>query len=283
MRSKISLYSKPFSNINSYYEMVDVAAEYGINLETINLMELSEPDLEFAKKLRKYADEKNVKVTCVSVGLNLVGDDSREMIEKMKKYADVAAILGSPYLHHTAAFYFLNPDEVLKNRDEYLKKGIEAIKEIYDYAEKLGVLTIHEDQGFIFNGVDGFRAIKEQSGRPTGVVADFGNILFADGVIEDFIPEFADKIVNVHIKDYTSSPEGTYEADEFTLMSIGHRKLDDCAFGKGVVNFDRGFEELRKIGYDGYYAMECPPLGDERKTFEENIKFLERYINKSCD
>lgn len=283
MNSKISLYTTPFSSVKSYFEMVDIAAEYGLNLETINSFELKEPDLEFAKKLRKYADEKNVKVTCVSVGMNIVGEDSREMIEKMKKYADVAAILGSPYLHHTVAFYFFNPDEVLKNHEEYLKKGIAAIQEIYDYAEKLGVRTLHEDQGFIFNGVDGFGSIKELSGRNTGVVADFGNILFADGAIEDFIPVFADRIMNVHIKDYTSAPEGTYEADEFTLMSIGHKKLEDCAFGEGVVNFDRAFEELEKMGYDGYYALECPPLGDERKTFENNIKFIERYINRSRD
>ena len=283
MNSKISLYSTPFSSVKSYFEMVDIAAEYGLNLETINSFELKEPDLEFAKKLRKYADEKNVKVTCVSVGMNIVGDDSREMIEKMKKYADVAAILGSPYLHHTVAFYFFNPDEVLKNRDEYLEKGIAAIQEIYDYAEKLGVRTLHEDQGFIFNGVDGFGKIRELSGRNTGVVADFGNILFADGAIEEFIPKFADKIMNVHIKDYTRVPEGAYEADEFTLMSIGHKKLQDCAFGEGVVDFDRAFEELEKMGYDGYYAMECPPLGDERKTFEDNIKLLERYINRNHD
>ena len=283
MNSKITLYSPPFSSVKSYFEMVDIAAEYGLNLETINLLELSEPDLEFAKKLRKYADEKNVKVTCVSVGMNIVGDDSREMIEKMKKYADIAAILGSPYLHHTVAFYFFNPDEVLENRDEYFKKGIAAVQEVYDYAEKLGVRTIHEDQGFIFNGVGGIGAISELSGRNTGVVADFGNILFADETIEDFIPKISNKIVNVHIKDYTSSPEGTYEADEFTLMSIKHNKLEDCAFGEGVVNFDRAFEELEKMGYDGYYAMECPPLGDERKTFENNIKFVERYINRNRD
>ena len=57
MHEKICLYSTPFSNVTSYLQMVDIAAKYQIqNIETINGWELAKPDLEFARKLRSYAD-----------------------------------------------------------------------------------------------------------------------------------------------------------------------------------------------------------------------------------
>lgn len=280
MNSRISIYTPPFSKIKSYYEMVDIAEKYGLNAETINLMELSEPDVEFAKKLKSYADARNVRFTCVSAGLNLVGENAEEMIERAKRYADVASILGSPYLHHTIAFDIFNPQEVIGHREEYLKRGTEAVAEIFDYAATVGVTTLHEDQGFVFNGVDGIKAIGKMSGRKTGVVADFGNILFDDTEIQDFIPFFADSIANVHLKDYKIYPKGTYEKNDQDLISKRGNKLVDCALGEGAVDFDRGFEELEKIGYNGYIAIECPSLDNEEQTFENNIKFIERYLNK---
>ena len=50
------------------------------------------------------------------------------MLEKLKGYAQVAAILGSPYLHHTIANDFLNPDNVTPYKDEFFKRGIELLK-----------------------------------------------------------------------------------------------------------------------------------------------------------
>lgn len=280
LTNKISLYVPPFSYIKSYFEMVDVAAEYGIgNVETLNIMDLEKPDLEFAKKLRAYADEKGVKFTCCSVGVNLVGDDAGEQIELTKRFADIAVILGSPYLHHTIAFDFRNPEKIIKNRETYFKRGIEAAREIYDYADKIGVRAIYEEQGYVVNGIDGFGRLMDEIDRESGVVADFGNILFADDKIEDLIPLHKEKIVNVHIKDYITLSKDSPEVKEGDLRSAGGTILRDCPFGEGVVNFERAFAELKKIGYDGYYATECPPMGeDEEATFKKNIKILNEYI-----
>ena len=280
MTNKISLYVPPFSHIKSYFEMVDVAAKYGIgNVETLNILDLEKPDMELARKLRAYADEKGVKFTCCSVGVNLVGDDAREQIELTKKFADIAVILGAPYLHHTIAFDVSNPEDVIKNREVYFQLGIKAAREIYDYADKLGVRAIYEEQGYVVNGLDGFGRLMSEIDRASGVVADFGNILFADDKVEDFIPEYEGKIANVHIKDYIALPKDSADAREVELRSESGTILRDCPFGEGVVNFKAAFAELKKIGYDGYYATECPPMGeDEEATFKKNIKILSEYI-----
>lgn len=51
MQNRLSFYTPPFTNITSYFEMVDLAHKYGIkNLETLNILDFSESNLELAKK-----------------------------------------------------------------------------------------------------------------------------------------------------------------------------------------------------------------------------------------
>ena len=101
---RFCLYMPPLTSIRSYKEMVDYAAEHGIRkLETLNMLDLSTPDLEVARELKAYADAKGITFPCVSVGLSLVDEDREERIEELKRYADNAKILGSPSLHHTIA------------------------------------------------------------------------------------------------------------------------------------------------------------------------------------
>lgn len=282
MKSRACLYASPVRGLKSYFDMIDVAVEFGLdNVETINSYELREPDVEFAKRLREHADKKGVRFPCVSVGLNLVGDSTREMTEKVKKYADVASILGSPYLHHTIALECRNPRVIEENRTLYYKQGLEAVRAVYDYAAERGVRTVFEDQGYLFNGVSAFGEFLSDVGRDVGVVADFGNILFVDEVVEDFIPVFADRIVNVHIKDYIVTPMGDGERNPKDFYSRGGNRLVDCLFGEGVVNMEKGFAELKKIGYQGTFAMECIPLGeDPGANFAKNIAFINDYVKK---
>ena len=50
-KSNFCLYMPPVSSIGSYREMVDYAVAHGIkNLETLNILDLSTPDLQLAKE-----------------------------------------------------------------------------------------------------------------------------------------------------------------------------------------------------------------------------------------
>ena len=127
------LYMPPLSTITSYKEMVDYAAEHNItHLETLNILDLSKPDLQAAKELKAYTDSKGISFPCVSVGINLVDEDHKEALETLKGYAQVAKILGSPYLHHTIALNFSQPEYIAANFDLFYQRGLEAVREIYD-------------------------------------------------------------------------------------------------------------------------------------------------------
>lgn len=280
MKSRICVYLSPCSEINSYFEMIDIAAEYGLNLETLGIYELKTPDFEVAKRLREYADKKGVEFPCVSVGVNLVGSDAREKIEIAKRYAQVANILGSPYLHHTIATGSFTEEDLLDNHDLYVEKGLQAVREVYDYAADLGVKTALEPTGKIFNGIAGIKLI-EGANRDTKVVADFGNVEALDENIVDFIPAFADKIVHVHVKDYKRVSKGNYQEEKDTYKTKNGSALYTRMLGEGDIDFDKAFLALDKIGYKGAFSIECPHelFENGRKLFEQNIEFLKKYYD----
>lgn len=282
MHNKISVYSPPLSisNYNSYFDVVDHTVSLGIkNLETFNNFELKTPDIEFAKRLREYADKKGVKIVCASLGIDLVNDDNEKKMERALAYADVAKALGSPYFHHTVALNISDPDRTERNREIYFSRGLRAIEKVYDYCQSIGIRSVYEDQGYLFNGVQGFKRLMDATDRNFGVVVDFGNCLFVDEPIEDFIPLVKDRVVNVHVKDYIYTDGTTRDKMDNEFITAKKNYLSDCNFGEGIVNFDRAFEELRKIGYNGYYSVESVPMGDdEQKTFIKNVEYLCKYL-----
>ena len=280
-KSKFCLYAPPVSTISTYKEMVDYAAEHGITkLETLNILDLSTPDLQVAKELKAYADEKGVSFPCVSVGMSLVDDDRAERIEELKRYADIAQILGSPYLHHTIALNFSDPKYIADNFELFYSRGLAAVREIFDYAAQLGIRTIYEDQGFLFNGKENFTRFLKDVDRNVGIVADFGNIQFVDEDVETFIPAFADRIVHVHAKDYIVTPGDSrgIEAGEYT--SKGGNFLKGCLIGEGSVNTDAAFRALQAMGYQGFVALEGDPIGpDEEASFRKNLATVTGFID----
>lgn len=276
------LYMPPLTTIGSYREMVDYAAAHSIRyLETLNILDLSTPDLQVARDLKAYADSKGISFPCVSVGLSLVDDDREEAIETVKRYADIAKILGSPYLHHTIALNFSEPQKIADNFEVYYQRGIAAVREIFDYAATLGIRTIYEDQGFLFNGCKNFSRFLQEVDRNVGVVADFGNIQFVDEHVEAFISKFSDRIVHVHAKDYIVTDGTSREIRSGEYTSKGGNYLQGCLIGEGSVHTEDAFKALQAIGYKGFVALEGDPIGpDEEASFRENLEIVTGYIRQ---
>lgn len=270
MNEKICFYIPPSPDITSYYDMIDTAVEYNLKcIEGFCNFEFETPDIAAAEKIREYADSKNIKFACFSVYINLVGDDCNEMIERMKGYAHVASILGSPYLHHTIANDFFNPQNIIPHNDEYFSKGIKAVREIYDYAEALGIKAIYENQGYVFNGVEAFGKFLHEVNRNVGVVADFGNIYQADDKIENFINAFSDRIVHVHIKDVALSNN---KDNASALETRNGNYMTEVEIGTGDIDFKNAIFLLKSKGYDGYFAIEYGAA-------EENSPIIDRTLN----
>ena len=276
MSNRLCFYAVPFPRVENYYDFIDVSAEYGFtHLEASTCMELCTPDIEQAKKIRAYADSKNIKFSCFSMYVNLVDNNSEDEINKVKKYVDVAKILGSPYIHHTIAGEVFNPDNIIANKDVLFKKGIDAVRQIYDYAESNGIKAVYEDQGFIFNGVEGMEKFLNTVNRDVALVADFGNISQVDEDIIGFIKKFGNKIVHAHLKDVrvTDCP---LCSDSYP--SLGGKCITEVMIGEGDVKVREAISLLENNGYKGYYSIEYS-CDDDNSPDMKNIVKLFNSIN----
>lgn len=276
MNNKISIYSRPYPRNKTYFDVIDTALECGIeSIEGFNMLDFSVPDTEAAKKIKDYADEKGIKFSCFSVYINLVGDDRRERIEELKGYVDVAQILGSPFIHHTIANAFNEPQNVVPHRELFFKRGIEAVREIYDYAEKKGVKAIYEEQGYVFNGIDGYRKFLEEVDRNVGVVADFANIYQCGGSPLEFIEQFGDKVVHAHIKDIVLKNTN----DDFMgLENLDGTYMYESPIGEGCIEIKRAIDLLKSKGYDGYYGVEYGAGDDDSPLFIKGLELIDKFL-----
>lgn len=256
--------------------MIDTAAEYGVSgIEGFCNLDFTNPDIEAAKKIKEYADSKGIVFPCFSVYINVVGEDADEMVERLKCYADVAKILGSPYLHHTIANEIFDPDNVLPYKEEFFKKGIESVRKVYDYAESIGIRAVYEEQGYLFNGVKGYERFLDAVGRNVGVVADFANIYQAGDDIKEFVSKFSDHVVHAHIKDTTLTD--TNDSDEGLKTLIG-QYMNEAEVGKGIVDIKGTIDILKKAGYNGSYGLEYGVPSDDSPAIKNALNYIDSLL-----
>ena len=272
---KIAFYNIPFPRIRSYYDMIDLAAEYGLPaIEGFTHMELSTPDIEQAKRIREYADNKGIVCCCFSMCANIVENDSAEQIARIKQYTDVASVLGSPFIHHTIATTRDRSLLEMPQREVLFNAGIKGVREVYDSAVQKQIRAVYEDQGFLFNGLETFGRFLNEVDRNVGAVADFGNIHQMDEDIVPFIREYKDSIVHVHLKDMKPvTPEYTPQ-----LPTWHGSQVAEVEIGSGVVDFVTALGLLRDNGYDGYYALEYSAERDNSPEIDNALTQVRKWL-----
>jgi len=277
---KLGIFSLPKGDM-TFMQAVDYAKEKGLYaIEPFPAHEFKTPDVEAAKRVKAYADEQGVKICCFSMGVTIIGDGAKEQIASLKKYSEVAAALGSPYLHHTIALvinhnYRAVPFKLL------LSEAVEGIREVYDYAEQFGVKTIYEDQGYYFNGCERFELLLNEVNRDIGVNADLGNIYFVGEKPEDFVGRFAPFIKHVHLKDYIfKSGDKLFPGEEW-YKTRGGDYLRGTVVGHGIVDYGKIFRILNGRNYDGCYCVEYDGLENGELAMDLSLRNARRYFEMS--
>lgn len=261
----------------SFQEGVDYVKKIGVDaIEPYSVNEFATPDVEAARRLRDYAGEQGVDICCFSMGADFFKENPAEEVERLKRYADTAAAMGSPYLHHTLLPH-LTLDILKQPFAPVLERAVQCEREVYDYAEQQGVRCVYEDQGFYFNGVQRFDDFMGAMNRNIGVVADLGNILFVGEKPEVFVARFAPLICHVHAKDYLYKDAGWPNPGERWYHTREGGYLRGTLVGHGVVNFLRVFSILREVGYNGYYSLEYDGVEEPYYAQQQSIANLRRF------
>lgn len=231
------------------------------------------PDTVSAKYAKSLLDKAGLSVACYSVFVNLFQNEEGE--KELMKHVEIAAQLGSPYLHHTLLPWLVLPE----NAPEYenaIDTIVEAAGRVADYASKFGITCIYEDQGYYVNGIEGFggfwKKMKSRS-QNVGICGDLGNILFVNEKPEAFLQAYIDDICHVHVKDYLWK-KGLVSPGRFWLGAKGNTWLRDTMVGSGIIDFEACIQILNEAGYRGSYALE---LGHP-EPFEEGVYQAMEYL-----
>lgn len=212
-----------------------------------------------AKEIRARLEDGGLPMACYSVGVQLYGSDGAE--ECLKRHAETAAALGSPYLHHTL---ILQPPADHPPVPDALEAVAERAARVAECAGSFGLTVLYEDQGRYVNGIENFGAffanMKSRCDN-VGVCADIGNIIFSGDSPEDFLRTFLPHIRHVHVKDYRRTPSGVIPT----------------VFGQGDINIPACIHILREGGYTGALGceVECQPLAE---SIVQSVNFMKTIL-----
>lgn len=277
----------------SYFGIIsEVIREYGYDGAAAHIRELGFSGIEpihghalqttaDARKLKAAMEKEGLVATSFSAYVNIAGATGAEDEERLMLYADMAAELGSPFLHHTLTprYGYVTPE------DEEFKGVFDEVAEragrVADYAAKAGITCLYEDQGCIFNGLETIGMLLSALNREnTGVCADIGNIMKVDGNPQDFIRRYAGLIRNVHIKDNLWKPAHAPDPGEGWDRTISGAYIRATVPGHGAVPISECLSILAALGYSGWYAFEFFGPEDVDWGMRAAIANITRYINE---
>ena len=269
VRSRVCFYSSMFSGTSNMHRIIECAREKGVyGVELMNFCdELKSPDMAAARELSALARGYGLGLPVFSAGISLVGENAEQNFEKLCRYAEICSELEIPVLHHTIAAALTNVYGDDAAIEEVFLRGADAALRINDFSARLGVRTVVEDQGFVFNGKENYRRLLDLSGGKIGALFDVGNIRFAGETPEELLTVLPEPPVHVHLKDYIYCTES-----EFPLYTDGQgRTFADIEIGKGDIDLRAVADGLKALGYNGLYAMEycrVKDLGEVDRTLE---------------
>jgi L-ribulose-5-phosphate 3-epimerase len=242
------------------FENVELAAVRGWTEHV--LLDADEAEINRVKNLTR---EHGLEIVSVSGHANLATDEG---IELFREAMDLCEALGVRLII-TGAGGELHPGE--ENVEALRSAFLERIQGVADEAKMRALTVCVEIHGDVVpTGAVGARLIEEAGRDNVRLNYDTGNAAFYGGMnpAED-IAHALPYVAHVHLKDHVGE-KGNW---------------DFPAIGDGEVNFDRIFERLDEVGYEGPCSVELefqgepwPPLSEVDRATKRSYEFLSRYI-----
>ena len=247
-------------------------------------------DAQQAKQAREQMDAQGVRCACWSVSINILSDElgpnrNESGVEALKRSADYARILGSPFLHHTLTIGYVPPASKVVTVQDLLPELLERAGQVAAYANSIGLTVLYEPQGFYVNGLDGFPAFYDAMkarGYDVGVCGDTGNSLYVGCDPAAFFARYASEIRHVHLKDFHVEDAVLHRGNatksrHWDATSDG-RFVTETRLGEGEVDLDACMRHLKKAGYKGTYSLETFYWNNLSVSLRENLQRDRSYV-----
>ena len=261
------------------YRTIDAAKNQGFDaIEFVQLMPHNGmTKKEYARLLKEHAKERDIEISAYLVGAEMVQPDEASRKAEIKKVCeelDIAAELGVKLFRHDVG-------GEAKGFDLYLPQMADSVREITKYGESLGIKTMSENHGYVFQNGERMEKLVNAVNHPNyGLLCDIGNFLCLN---EDPIPEItriAPYTIHVHAKDFLMNKKDICTENGRFYRSKCGTVLIPMPVNEGSVPVRQCIEILKNAGYDGYIDIEYEGELDCFKGISRGYNNLKRILDK---
>lgn len=284
MKFSVSLYS--FYSAIKAGEMTPMqcigkAKELGFDaVEAVDFVNFQCPQEEMAQQaqaLRAEAEKQGLCFSSLAVAADLLngsGGDTAKEIERVKKYVDLAAVLGAPRMRHDIT----QGTKPAQSYDSLLPRLSEAVREITEYAAAKGVLTMTENHGFFSQDSERVEKLYTAVGHPNfKLLCDMGNFLCADENPALAVARVAPYTAYVHAKDFICKSFYAENPGEGAFQTRAGNYLRGTVIGQGNVPVKQCLRTLKAAGFDDTIAIEFEGLEPCVEAVRIGLANLKRY------
>ena len=239
------------------------------------ILENGDINRELLEKIKAKSKEIELPLSAFSLNSDVLKATESERLEeiaRIKKYIDIAHILGIQKMRHdSAAFRRPFEESTPHHYEECFPILVQSARECADYALELGMNTTLENHGFFVNGADRvIRLIEAVDRSNVKMTLDVGNFSCVDEInavsVQKCIP-YADMI---HLKDF-------YVRDKAKMPIIGERfgcrngnwfetvggsVIRGAILGQGDLDIHKILSIIKNSNYDSDISLEFEGMED---------------------
>lgn len=287
MKFSVSLYSffKSIKN-GSLTPMQCIAKAKELGFDAVELVDFVNIDCTLeempqrAAEIRAEAEKCGIEISSVAVSANLLQPNDEALqneIARIKAYIDFAAAVGAPRMRHDITFGF--PEgEKFTSYDKILERVVGTVRELADYAQSKGVMTMSENHGMISQDSDRVEKLYNEVNHPNfALLCDIGNFTCADEDPSLAVARIAPYVKYVHAKDFIIKSFYDANPGEGAFQTRAGNYLRGTIIGHGNVPVKQCLRTLKAAGYDDTVAIEFEGMEDPIDAVRIGLANLKRY------
>lgn len=230
-----------------------------------------------ADQIKAEASRLGLDLSAYVVGGNLLCETWEEQqaeVSRLKGELDIAAILGVKLFRHDVVRRL----PAGRSFESVLEAVVPAMREIADYGQRLGIMTMIENHGYAFQDYDRVEKIYHAVNHENfGLLLDIGNFLCADQDNVFCVSRLAHLAKHVHLKDFVIIDYYSDESKENCFRTRACNWLRGTAVGYGAAKTAQCLDILKAAGYDGYIDIEFEGPEDCVDELERGLAFCRQH------
>ena len=230
--------------------------------------------------LRVQSKELDMPIIAYMVGADFLKNGVDSEVERLKREAEIAALMGAPRMRHDAT-QGKDADGNLVPWEEALPILADGYRRVTEFAAGLGVHTMIENHGYYAQDALRVKALVEAVGHKNfGWLCDMGNFMCADEVSVESVAIAAPMAMHAHAKDFHYKKAGQFIPKQGFFPTRAGNALRGSIIGHGEVNVAECLKILRAAGYDSWLSVEFEGIEDCLMALEADLANLKEMLGE---